>query len=679
MPIDLSSGFKDAKVKINAYKTYLEVSGSIRKAKNKQVDFISDKVDDVTSTLDNVREFQQKIFRNTPTSFDELLSLLGITKGSGNETINFIKNKLIEASIKIEPQIKEILKEESLKILGYDKQQTYIGVNQTDTQNSFNSILVPIKSIDIFGSLKNKKDTLLGKLFYEKDEPSISPKYRAYGGTKPYPLNKEIRNRIDSTNKTYSAEYDDFYRGKSGQPLFDFSVVRRNNEDYVAITFINRNTGNNISEFLFDYFETIQLYNSSDFLNQIINALLGTFDIEAKLGYGDLKTKNKFFIILQRILGLCFDTREETDVSGTAKISEIDDFDDSIFELTEIDLRKIDENISNTQNGIIQFEDCNNVKLPIDSNNILNSILDFKDNFDDSSIDKQIDNLKNIIDSIPYNQNWEQLFPDTLTLKLNFDTDIIKKIPSVISSTVLSPKVLLPIFALLKSVESEAKQTQNTLLTDTNQIVENLNELNSEVNNYVNDSMDFLFKFKTFSIQLVSRIGALYLKTLYDILKKDIINLIKPIITDITKRNVTKKYSIILTLSNILISVASLILDYRKCRSLVDDLIKLLNLVNTSALLKNSPIGATDPIPAFLLPLTQYLPGFSPERSTINIIEEMQKLGIPTGPLPDGSPNLMLQFTLASQIGNDKEETENGKVVGIIDPSFPFIIRAKKI
>jgi hypothetical protein len=40
----------------------------------------------------------------------------------------------------------------------------------------------------------------------------------------------------------------------------------------------------------------------------------------------------------------------------------------------------------------------------------------------------------------------------------------------------------------------------------------------------------------------------------------------------------------------------------------------------------------------------------------------LQKLSIPTGTLPDGSPNLMLLYNLATNKANDKEQAENGKV-----------------
>ena len=40
-------------------------------------------------------------------------------------------------------------------------------------------------------------------------------------------------------------------------------------------------------------------------------------------------------------------------------------------------------------------------------------------------------------------------------------------------------------------------------------------------------------------------------------------------------------------------------------------------------------------------------PGLSAIQSTSNIVKDLNKLGIPTGPMPDGSPNLTVGFTYA--------------------------------
>jgi hypothetical protein len=82
-------------------------------------------------------------------------------------------------------------------------------------------------------------------------------------------------------------------------------------------------------------------------------------------------------------------------------------------------------------------------------------------------------------------------------------------------------------------------------------------------------------------------------------------------------------------------------------------------------------------LPFPLLALAPLLPGTSPERSTINTIQLLQGIGIPTGALPDGSPNLMLLNLFASHKGVDQENSENGKVDGfvIVPPLLGGIVK----
>jgi hypothetical protein len=130
------------------------------------------------------------------------------------------------------------------------------------------------------------------------------------------------------------------------------------------------------------------------------------------------------------------------------------------------------------------------------------------------------------------------------------------------------------------------------------------------------------------------------------------------IIQDVAKSRVLKKYAMILKLLQIAIVVAQLINDYRKCKSLLDNILLLLNLIGQN-------FGPRQEIPFPLLALSSILPGISAEQMAIKAITALQSLGIPTGTLPDGSPNLMLQFSLASFSSVVSNITEDGKIEGI--------------
>ena len=60
--------------------------------------------------------------------------------------------------------------------------------------------------------------------------------------------------------------------------------------------------------------------------------------------------------------------------------------------------------------------------------------------------------------------------------------------------------------------------------------------------------------------------------------------------------------------------------------------------------------------------------GYSPTRSFLNTIQNLEELGIPTGPMPDGSPNEFLMAIKGMIDGNSKEIAENGKVAIGVGP-----------
>jgi hypothetical protein len=399
------------------------------------------------------------------------------------------------------------------------------------------------------------------------------------------------------------------------------------------------------------------LVDKVDFVAILLNIISGVISIQSNLSAQEIEKGSQFSLIIQRILGLCFDSRREIDVSGVSKVAELDGVDDSFFELTEVDLRNIEIRISNIQNGVMEFEGCDNVKLPVDYDTLIDELIKFRDTVDDQTPEQQVQSISNILDTLYQNPEWQAFLPTNFNLEVAVNKEIIKQIPLAVASAVLSPKVLFPIFTLLQVVEGQAKNTYNQAVTSGNTFIQSGNTTLGGVNNIINNGVDFLKVFKSFNVQLISKIGAIFLKALYDILKRDILLLISSVISDISKSQRLKKYTIILRLVSILLILAQLIDDYRKCKSLINNILLLLKTI----------FGVSDgSIPFPLLIFTEFLPGTSPERSTINTIELLQGVGIPTGVLPDGSPNLMGIYNLMTHKGADKEESENGKVEGTV-------------
>jgi len=682
MPLDITSAEQSIQSKIDAYKTYREIVVAQKKLLKEQGNSISAANSQITSQLNKIQELQKRFQRDPPNSMDNLLNFLGLTQGTGGATVKYLRTKILEAATQIEPTLVGILKEETIKALGCSVEQTYIGVSLESLnltpiplRPQAEGIYIPVNSLDFFSSLKQSPQTNFGKVYYEKEDPSGDPIFVPYGGKVPFPMNKQLFDLMtqDNEGRSYSQINGKYYLGKSEQPLYDLQYTNVNSfgvtGDYLRVFLIERKdeeTGeiiNNVGQFISDYYSTIKLVDTVDIGAQIVNLISGAISNDAQIGVGPLENQSKFSLIAQRILGLCFDDRAEIDVSGISKIAELDGVDNSFFELNEIDLRNIEVEISNVQNGVMEFEDCGNIRLPVDSTVLMDELINFRDSESGDTIERQVEVLSEIIDSISDNPRWSLDIPINLNVKLSIDKNVIKKIPLAIFAAVLTPKNLLPLYTLLSVVESGATFTYNQVVTGVNQDIAEVGNLGANVgaqgSNIINNSEDFLKKYRTFCIEVLSRINVEFLKVLYEILKKDIINLTGLILKDLIDSKLKKKYTIINSLVAVALAVSALVgfLEFRKCKSLMDNILYLLNLANKG--LNRKP---KNEIPLPLLLLSGGLPGYSPERATINAFELLQSVGIPTGTLPDGSPNLMGLYTKLTNQAVDKEESENGKV-----------------
>jgi hypothetical protein len=200
----------------------------------------------------------------------------------------------------------------------------------------------------------------------------------------------------------------------------------------------------------------------------------------------------------------------------------------------------------------------------------------------------------------------------------------------------ITPKMILPIIVMYKAL--------GNILADN-----------------IKTFTDFAKIFKKFFINLVSKVGAIFVEELFKLIKEDILKLIQQIIADIVKEKVFKKYAMILKLIALLLAIISIISDYRKCKSLIDEIFAILNLINLPGL-----GGGGIPLP--LLFASQLLDGYSESRAFIGVIEELQNMGIPTGAMPSGAPNLEMLGKFGQMKAMANEDAENNKIQIALGP-----------
>lgn len=668
---DLSNSTKEVGKNITAVNAFIETIKAQNLLQKNQTNPIAQSLNKTTSQLNKIRDQQKRYLRNVPTSMDALTKLIGLTSGNGGPSKKAIRNLILRSAVKSESEVKKIIAEEALKSLGCSQEQTYKAnsvqaASNIDLLPASSSIFIPLQSLDAItlanGMLKQDIQQPIGKILYETYPPTVANNImKPYGGKVPFPTNRVLSGLINNNGRSFLQEYGKFYQGSSGQKLFNIKYTTVNEfgvqGNYYKVALIDREGNpaqtNRVGELLEDYYSTIKMFDSTELIPQILNFISQFMNMKVPAAADPITNQSKFYTLLSRILGLCFDNKQEIDVSGLSKIGELDGVDETFFEFTEQDLRQIQNEVNNVQNNVIEFADCENVKLPVDFNGLTNQCLEFKDSVSGQTLEQQISTMENIIDSLSENPDWKIYLPNSFNAEATISEGIIRNIAIAVACAALSPKVLLPIFILLKIVENDKNLSYNTAVSATNQNI-------TAGTNIVTDSVDFIKKFTSFVINVVARIGAVFIRVLFQTLKAELIKLIKVVVNEILT-NKLKDYTaqtraLVEAGIDIAATITQGIIDYKKCKSLVDEIRNIIKII--SKLPKNPPRRTKIPLPLAIL--SDFLPGESAEGAFLNTIGYLQEIGLPTDALPDGSPNLMLLYNYATHRGRRKNQVEQG-------------------
>lgn len=622
MPLDLSNEYKEVKKKVESTKKFKELNEQIKELKKESKKKYQDQRTLVLERLSDFESKKRKYQKEIKTQFDELLDLKFISDiNTKSKTSKYIKNTFVESLIKLQPKIQEIVTNLATKAIDCAQDQTFVG-NQ--------SFYIKISSFDIFGLLKIDPESIDGKISYEKNPIQYS--------TTPFSMNRELYKRIQNPVQLFSdpSVASVPYKGSSNQDLFDFSYVTSYidsfgntvNGDFLKIDLKNR-LDNKVSGFIKDYYSTIDVMDFKNFFKNLFNIIYGLFMSNSGSvnlnSLADIEVLLKFLTIVKKLLGNCNANSKEIDVSGIAKVSELEEIDNSYFEFSDIDLNYINQTLSDIRLGVYEFVDCDVSKLTINKQEVVDAInnLNFVEGGNNQNSINQAADITNVVEDDDNN--------------ININYNFIKEFPRALIPTILTPKTILPIMIIGKA-------------------------LGREYVDKINNSLDFLKELKRYSWELVGEILVEFVAILYESIKKDLLNLVRGVENDINKELKEKEYERILIYIALIYKTTTLVLDYRKCRNIVDDLLAIIGLVSKLYQSRSKKI------PFALLVTSRLLRGYSSNNAFLRTIEKLDELGIPTGPMPDGSPNLYLASIKAVIEAIDEEKNSNEKVQVAIEP-----------
>jgi len=637
MGLDLSNDYEKAKSKVSAYQSVVEnKKNTVRQKKEKAKTSTDKKKSEVIKQLNELQsgknEKKNEIKNEIKNQLEQLLDLFkqSLPK-DGNQSLSTISKFFLEAAEKTKENIKGILVDEIISTIGCSEEQSY-----EDKLNQ--PIYIKVNQIDLFKRLKFSPDDENAKYYYENN--TTTP------GSIPSSTNRQLYERLLNLGQSYQTQYGTGYVGLSGQDLFDIEYVQfypsvnpTNFGDFFKVTLKPQlNNATSVSDFLTDYYGSIDVLQFDVLSTEIMNALTGAFDFGLKITEDEMREQKKFDVILKKIMGICTDPTKKIDVGGTAKLSDQDYIDDNFFNVSNQELRTIENSINNTINGVVEFEGCDNIKLPINlsgTKQILDEVIS------KNGASGKVDRVMESLDELSKDPNWKNKIP-SLSLDLNLkgalDTSLITQLPKVVFKTILSPKVMLGFLVMVKTMN---------------------NQFANQLDTSFDDLQNFMKVFKKFTVNFMQRVTAIFIRELFSIVKKNIKQLVERILGDIVKEAKNKQLLMYSSIVYSLLVLGNTFVDFRDCKSVIDEILKLLNLS-----LSNLNTG----LPLFALAGSKLLGGVSDTRAFANAVEGIQSAGLPTGDAPDGSPNMMNMAMMAMIKGQNKEQAENGKTEVYIPP-----------
>jgi hypothetical protein len=559
---------------------------------------------------------------------DYFLDLLQIT--GGPDVVKKLRSKTAKLTEPLADECREIIFEELIQFLNCNLDFVIPSadglVNGNPTTDS-NMMTFKVKSLDPFKMLKTDPSSKVGKAMYEKLPPAL--------GQLPYSTNHQLYERLQNAFLPID------YFGASGQRLF--TIEFDGNETYnvrpvgLDNTFQDNYllTGNDrkITTFLRDYFDSIKIFEGQNFLGNLLDALSGFLDVQLNLSGEEVELKGKFGEMIQKILGLCGDdgdgaTEAPITTSGIGHISEDGGIslepNSPFWDFGPQELRHLETETNLKMNGLIKFITCEDIegKINVDelNNQILSIINENNPIVEGVKIDSAIQNTINGMSTTDSGLGFK--LPQ---LQVEFDLNILKKLPQILVSLILTPKILLGIAIALKAV---------------GQFFE------------TNDIMELLKKLSKLIVKIVKRIFKVIIELIWEEIKKMIIKLVKTILQEILNEKQKKQLAIINSLIQTLLAAVDIIDNLSDCRSILDTLLKYLKI---------PPVPSID-VPKNLLFASASRPGFSDVRAFQNVLENLQKAGINTEPHADGSTNATVVTLFNSIKGVEKERTENSVV-----------------
>ena len=486
------------------------------------------------------------------------------------------------------------------------------GANQVmgGTQEMDEVFIYP-KEIDFLGMFKVPPESDYGKIMYENPKKRNGLKaqinyglYQTFisaGTTTPNGLQFQYDTPSNKTlfNSNWQAEHQRFFITGLTQPTNIGGVISYGNV--------------NVGDFFNDYYSNMEMPDLNEILKKAMLMTLkacnasadkngvsvgGSFSgMENPLDFAPSLDDaiNSLERMLNKLFAFCNDGRL-TGSTPTNLFKDEEENDEFYFDFDDVEGIDLDDEDARRRK-VLKFKDCGNYEVPYNTVHIE----DFIYLEDKQDTRKRIDGALNKAASDAYEQSDFSI--DLPSFQISINLSFIFNIPKALIMSVISPKMFLPFVIIYKQFVATAK-------------------------NLVMDAKELMKKLKKIFTCVIKELFWKFIREFWKRVKVDLKNFLMKIIRKILKDKLKRYYLVIAALIALLKQIIENGLD--SCEAIIAAIGAAINGALTAA-------GGLD-IPNPLLALAGLLPGFSAVKTTMDITEKMQNMGIPTGDI-NGEPN----------------------------------------
>jgi hypothetical protein len=323
---------------------------------------------------------------------------------------------------------------------------------------------------------------------------------------------------------------------------------------------------------------------------------------------------------------------------------ETDEDIDSYFDFDDVDGIDLDDEDARYRK-VMRFKDCNNFEVPV-NNSILEDFVYFSDK---KTLDDAINSALNKTAADAFEQSGGAFsLPD---FQLSINNLFILSLPKALITSLLSPKIFLPIVIAYKFVQ----QLQQGLRDGIDFVISNSKEL--------------MRRLRKFFDVVITKIFWKFLGEFWKRVKPDVIRFVLEFVITLIKKKFKRYWKIIAALIALLIKVLETGFD--NCFDIFN---AILNAIS-GALNMNSVLKIPNP----LLMFAGLRQGFSEDRAYVSAIEKMDAAGINTNSIY-GESNDFVQAIYAAITAHTEENDLNGVMeatnafpIPIIAPAGPTV------